>query len=84
MLLRDCITEPDLVRAEALLNVLYRDFCELYGEGSCGLNIHDVGAHLVFYVALVLRIGMQAFWRLFMALGMSLNTFYAISMPNCS
>ena len=48
LLLRDCITEPDLVRAEALLDVFYRDFCKLYGEGGCGLNVHNVGAHLVF------------------------------------
>lgn len=52
LLLKDCITEPDLVRAEALLNIFYRDFCKLYGEGGCGLNVHNVGAHLVFYVRL--------------------------------
>lgn len=52
LLLRDCITESDLVRAEALLDVFYRDFCKLYGEGGCGLNVHNVGAHLVFYVRL--------------------------------
>lgn len=52
LLLRDCITEPDLVRAEALLDAFYQDFCELYGEGTCGLYVHNVGAHLVFYVRL--------------------------------
>ena len=42
MLLRACISEPDLVSAEALLNVFYRDFCKLYGEGGCGLSVHNV------------------------------------------
>ena len=52
LLLRDCTTEADLVRAETLLDAFYREFSQLYGEGSCGLNVHNVGAHLVFYVRL--------------------------------
>lgn len=52
LLLGDCISEPDLVRAETLLDAFYRDFPQLYGEESCGLNVHNVGAHLVFYVRL--------------------------------
>ena len=52
LLLGDCITELDLERAESLLDAFYREFSQLYGEGSCGLNVHNVGAHLVFYVRL--------------------------------
>lgn len=48
----DCITEADLVRAETLLDSFYCKFSPLYGEGSCGLNVRNVGAHLVFYVRL--------------------------------
>ncbi len=34
-----------------VLDCLYKeDFSELYGEGSCGLNIHNVARHLVQYV----------------------------------
>ena len=53
-LLGDNITEGDLhvVRAETLLNIFYTDFSSLYGEGSCGLNVHNVGVHLAFYVRL--------------------------------
>lgn len=52
LLLSDCITENDLQRAEKLLDSFYNSFATLYGEGSCGLNVHNVGAHLVFYVRL--------------------------------
>lgn len=52
LLLGDHITEADLLRAEVLLDAFYREFSQLYGEGSCGLNVHNVGAHLVFYVRL--------------------------------
>ena len=52
LLLGDNITEGDLVRAETLLNIFYKDFSSLYGEGSCGLNVHKVGVHLAFYVRL--------------------------------
>lgn len=50
LLLGDCIQEKDLFRAEQLLDTFYKDFANLYGQGSCGLNVHNVGAHLVFYV----------------------------------
>lgn len=52
LLLGDCITEADLNRAEELLDTFYKDFSGLYGAGSCGLNVHNIGAHLVFYVRL--------------------------------
>ena len=46
ILLGDCITVDELKRAELLLDAFYRNFVPLYGEGSCGLNVHNVGAHL--------------------------------------
>ena len=46
ILLQDCITHNDLGRARALLEKFYCDFSYLYGEGSCGLNMHNIGAHL--------------------------------------
>lgn len=52
LLLGDCITEDDIQRAEFLLESFYEQFADLYGEGSCGLNVHNIGAHLVFYVRL--------------------------------
>ena len=54
LLLGDNITEGDLhvVRAETLLNIFYKDFSSLYGEGSCGINVDNVGVHLAFYVRL--------------------------------
>ena len=50
LLLSDAITEEDLVRAETLLDTFYKDFANLYGEGTCGLNVHNIGAHLAFFV----------------------------------
>ncbi len=50
LLLGDKITECQLGRAEALLDSFYKGFADLYGKGSCGLNVHNIGAHLVFYV----------------------------------
>jgi len=52
ILLRDKILQSDLDRAEILLERFYEDFCQLYGEGSCGLNVHNIGCHLVYYVRL--------------------------------
>lgn len=52
LLLWDCITEDDLNRAEKLLDTFYKDFAKLYRLGSCGLNVHNIGAHLTFYVRL--------------------------------
>ena len=46
ILLGDCITNSDLDRARLLLQKFYHDFSDLYGEGSCGLNIHNIGVHL--------------------------------------
>ncbi len=50
ILLGDSISDTDLQRAEELLNSFYQQFTTLYEEGTCGLNVHNVGAHLVFFV----------------------------------
>lgn len=50
LLLGDNITEDDLMKAETLLDLFYEQFSTLYGQGSCGLNVHNIGAHMVFYV----------------------------------
>ena len=52
ILLGDHISEEDLQRAEQLLDSFYMHFSEYYGAGSCGLNVHNIGAHLVFYTRL--------------------------------
>lgn len=50
LLLGDTITEYDLLKAERLLDSFYEQFPNLYGQGSCGLNVHNIGAHMVFFV----------------------------------
>ncbi|XP_070537874.1 uncharacterized protein [Ptychodera flava] len=50
ILLRDNMSLDDLHLAEKHLDVFYRDFENLYGRGSCGLNVHNIGYHLVYYV----------------------------------
>lgn len=50
ILLGDEITEAGLQRAEMLLHEFYHNFSELYGQGSCGLNVHNICMHLPFYV----------------------------------
>ncbi|WAR04529.1 hypothetical protein MAR_019898 [Mya arenaria] len=50
ILLGDRITELSLHRAEQLLEKFYSQFSELYGSGSCGLNVHTVCSHLPYYV----------------------------------
>ena len=52
ILLKDNILKTDADRARILLGTFYRDFEKLYGEGSMGLNVHNVGRHLVDYVTL--------------------------------
>ena len=49
LLLGDAITENELIKAENLLDSFYAQFANLYGKGSCGLNVHNIGAHLTFY-----------------------------------
>ena len=49
LLLGNAISEGDLRRAE-LCDEFYKLFPILYSEGSCGLNFHNVGFHLVRYV----------------------------------
>ena len=49
-LLGDSITTSELDRTQTLLDDLYKEFGVLYGQGSCGLNVHNVGYHLLSYV----------------------------------
>jgi hypothetical protein len=51
ILLGDSITTDALSRAHTLLDEFYSDFETLYGGDACGLNVHNAGAHLAFYVA---------------------------------
>lgn len=53
ILLGDTISPAELSRAKILLNSFYSDFSELYGEPASGLNVHNVGCHLVNYVILL-------------------------------
>lgn len=50
ILLKNTIDDHDFARAQYLLDGFYKNFSDLYEDGSCGLNIHNVGRHLVFYV----------------------------------
>ena len=53
LLLGDCITEEELCRADILLKEFYKKSPVLYPGGSCGLNVHNAGAHLVHFVRLL-------------------------------
>jgi hypothetical protein len=46
ILLSDYITEEMLLKATDLLDKFYATFQHLYGDGSCGLNVHNTGIHL--------------------------------------
>jgi hypothetical protein len=52
LLLGDDIVEEELTRADYLLQLFYHQFPILYStsRGSCGLNVHNVGSHLVYFV----------------------------------
>lgn len=50
ILLGDYISTESLNRAEAHLTQFYSLFKELYCEGACGLNVHNVGEHFIYYV----------------------------------
>ena len=50
LLLGDDISEADPLRAELLCDQYYERFSILYGKGSCGLNFHNVGFHLVDFI----------------------------------
>ncbi len=52
VLLGDNIMPQGLDRAEYLLKEFYHQYSDLYGDGSCGLNVHNAGFHLVQYVKL--------------------------------
>ncbi|KAJ4940327.1 hypothetical protein JOQ06_026635, partial [Pogonophryne albipinna] len=47
ILLGDAVTAEALDRAASLLDTFYKDFATLYSEGSCGINFHNAGFHLV-------------------------------------
>ncbi|VDI77376.1 Hypothetical predicted protein [Mytilus galloprovincialis] len=49
-LLGDKISKNDLQRAHILLDAFFRNFSNLYPAGSCGLNVHNIGMHMVEYV----------------------------------
>ena len=50
ILLGDEITQSGLEKAADLLNQFYSSFQRLYGNGSCGLNVHNTSLHLPEYV----------------------------------
>jgi hypothetical protein len=50
ILLGDKITEESFERSKLLLNDFYQQFTDLYGRGSCGLNMHNVCLHMPTYV----------------------------------
>ncbi|KAI4799983.1 hypothetical protein KUCAC02_016521 [Chaenocephalus aceratus] len=47
ILLGDKITAESLEIAASLLDIFYKDFADCYGAGSCGINVHNAGVHLV-------------------------------------
>ena len=50
ILLGDSINQQSLKRARSLLTEFYKMYNDLYPDSSCGLNIHNIGDHLVQYV----------------------------------
>ena len=50
ILLGDEITPESFERSKLLLSDFYQQFSNLYGRGSCGLNIHNVCLHMPTYV----------------------------------
>lgn len=52
ILLGDSISQESLDRAGDMLRQFYITFEQLYGTNNCGLNIHNIGLHLVDYVKL--------------------------------
>lgn len=47
------ITNENLRRAEGILSKFFQTFCNLYPQGNCGLNVHNIGFHYVDYVQLL-------------------------------
>ena len=39
-----------MMRAEELLTEFYKLFPQLYNKGLCGLNMHNIGSHLTYFV----------------------------------
>jgi hypothetical protein len=52
ILLGESISQDMLTKAEGLLQRFYESFPKLYGRGSCGLNVHNIGTHLCEFVKL--------------------------------
>ena len=50
LLLKDHISQKDLEDAEEMLKQFYKDFANLYPAGCSGLNVHNIGSHLVDFV----------------------------------
>jgi hypothetical protein len=50
ILLGDHISTTGIQRSEYLLQKFYSKFALLYGDGSCGLNVHNACAHMTDYV----------------------------------
>ena len=50
ILLGNAITTEQLQRARSLLRQFYKMYHELYPDCTCGLNIHNIGDHIVDYV----------------------------------
>lgn len=50
ILLGGGISANCLERSESLLKKFYSQFAELYGEASCGLNVHNACIHLPTFV----------------------------------
>ncbi len=49
-LLKNNISPQELAEASNKLEKFYKQFAQLYGEGSCGLNVHNIGVHLAEFV----------------------------------
>lgn len=50
ILLGDSISVDQIQRAGSLLREFYSSFKSLFGQGSCGLNVHNACVHLIQYV----------------------------------
>lgn len=50
ILLQDNISPNDLSKARQMLDRFYQEYSGHYGDGACGLNVHNIGAHLVDFV----------------------------------
>ncbi len=51
ILLGNNISPQDLQKASKMLSKFYKQLPVLYGKGTCGLNVHNIGVHLAEFVA---------------------------------